>query len=105
MKKIIIIVLIALAAASGIYFFYFRNKEKAFMWRTVPVENGDITVTVTSTGSINALTTVQVGTQVSGTIAKLFADFNSVVREGQVIALLDTTFLAASREDAEANVE
>jgi HlyD family secretion protein len=57
---------------------------------------------VTATGSISALTTVQVGTQVSGIIAKLYADFNTVVKKGQVVALLDTTILSASKDDAEA---
>jgi HlyD family secretion protein len=91
---------------SGVSYFYFTGKkEKITEWKTVPLEKGTISVMVTATGSINALTTVQVGTQVSGTISKLYADFNSVVKKGQLIAMLDTTFLAASRDDAEAALQ
>ena len=56
---------------------------------TAKIERGDIDDVVEATGTINAIITVQVGSQVSGTIAKLFADFNSRVRKGQVIALID----------------
>src|ERR1035437_2542442 len=100
-KKIIYFLIFAVLAGGAFYFFYSKNKAPVFFWRTVKVEKGDISVIVTATGSINAVTTVSVGTQVSGTIAKLFADFNSVVKKGQVIALLDTTFLGASKEDAD----
>jgi len=104
-KKILYSLILAALVGGAIYFFYSKNKTPAFFWRTVKIEKGDISVIVTATGSINAVTTVSVGTQVSGTIAKLFADFNSVVKKGQVIALLDTTFLGASKEDADANLE
>jgi HlyD family secretion protein len=60
---------------------------------------------VTATGTVSADTTVQVGTQVNGTVAKIFVDFNSMVRKGQIIAILDSTFLAASRDDAQANLD
>ncbi|MCX6295433.1 MAG: efflux RND transporter periplasmic adaptor subunit, partial [Bacteroidetes bacterium] len=89
----------------GFYYFFLRNTDKAIVWKTAAIEKGSVRIIVTATGSINALTTVQVGTQVSGTISKLFADFNSVVKKGKLIALLDTTFLSASKEDAEAAVQ
>lgn len=104
-KAILYTILFSVIAGGAIYFFYSRSKVQTFLWRTVKVEKGDVAVIVTATGSINAVTTVQVGTQVSGTISKLFVDFNSVVKKGQVIALLDTTFLGASKEDADANLE
>lgn len=106
MKKYIwIIVLVVIALAVGGWFI-FRTKEAAKVeWKTAKVEKGDITVTVTATGTLSAVTTVQVGTQVSGTISKILADFNSVVREGQVIALLDTTYLSAAVQDASATLE
>jgi len=59
---------------------------------------------VTATGTINAVTSIDVGTQVSGIVSKLYADFNSVVKEGQVIAQIDSTFLSQSVQDAEAGV-
>lgn len=104
-KKILYFLIFAALAGGALYFFYSKNKTQAFFWRTVKVEKGDISVIVTATGSINAVTTVSVGTQVSGTIAKLFADFNSVVKKGQIVAMLDTTFLGASKEDADASLE
>lgn len=105
MKKIIIAVLIIFALGASGWFLFSRNKKETVSWRTVEIERGDVTALVTATGSINALTTVQVGTQVSGTIATLLVDYNSVVKKGQVIAILDTTFLVASRDDAQANVD
>ncbi len=104
-KNIILLSFLFIAVGVAAYFFFFRDGEQSFLWRTFPVERGNVRVAVMATGSINALTTVQVGTQVSGTIAKLFVDFNSVVKKGQVIALLDTIFLSAAKDDAEAILE
>ncbi len=79
---------------------------------TARVERGDVLSGVEATGTINAVTTVQVGSQISGTISQLFADFNSKVRKGQVIGQIDpATFRArvaqgqADLETAEANVK
>lgn len=106
MKKVVIIALIVCVVATGVYFLFFAtSKEPAITWRTSNVEKGDITTIVSATGTVSALTTVQVGTQVSGTIATLLADFNSVVKKDEVIAILDTTFLVASRDDAAANLD
>jgi HlyD family secretion protein len=80
------------------------KRESPAQYRTAEVRRGDLSVEVTATGSISPRTTVQVGTQVSGTVSKLFADFNSRVEKGQMIALLDTTPLAAAVEDARANL-
>lgn len=104
-KTIVFFLIFAIPALGIIYFIFFKNKEPDYLWRKAKIEKGDIIVAVTATGSINADTTVQVGTQVSGIIAKLFADFNSVVKKGQVIAMLDTNLLTASKEDALANLE
>jgi HlyD family secretion protein len=104
-KNIILTFLILIGIGAILFYYFSRKSEKAFQWRTVPIDTGTISIVVTATGSINALTTVQVGTQVSGTISKLFADFNTVVRKGQIVALLDTTFLAASRDDAASAVD
>lgn len=105
-KRNIIFFLIFVLLAAGIsYYFFSKSRKKNYSWRTAKVENGDVTVAVTATGSINADTTVQVGTQVSGIIAKLFADFNSVVKKGEIVAMLDTTLLNAAKEDVLANLE
>lgn len=105
MKKriwiIIVILIVAGAAAGGWMLFGKKSKEKVD-WRTTKIEKGDIQVTVRASGTLQAVTTVQVGTQVSGIIKKIFVDFNSQVREGEVIALLDTILLAQTVDDAKA---
>ena len=74
-------------------------------YRFDKVDRGDIVVSISATGTLNAVTTVQVGSQVSGTIAKLYADFNSVVKEGQLLAQLDPTFLQATVNEQRANMD
>ena len=94
MKKAIIIISVLLVIG-GIFAYYMFSKEKykAPVWKTTKVDTGTITLVVTSTGTIEPLDTVLVGAQVTGIVTKLFADFDSVVRKGEVIALLDTTLL------------
>jgi len=106
MKKTywIILIVVILALLTGGYFLLGKKSEKAIEFRTGKVEKGDLQVVVTATGILSADTTVAVGTQVSGIITKIFVDFNSVVRKGQVIAVLDTTFLAASVEDSKSSL-
>ncbi len=65
------------------------NDPVAGHYKTLPIERGPITALVTATGAVNPVISVQVGSQVSGKIAKLYADFNSVVREGQILASID----------------
>lgn len=72
-------------------------------YETARVERGRIVAQVTATGTLSALVTVQVGSQVSGRIAKLFVDFNSPVRKGQLIAKLDPELFRAALEQARAN--
>ncbi len=100
----IIGVVVVVVAAIALWMLLGRKKAAAVEWRTAKIEKGDIRVTVRASGTLNAVTTVQVGTQVSGIIKKIYVDFNSEVREGQVIALLDTTLLAQTVEDARATL-
>jgi HlyD family secretion protein len=72
-------------------------------FETVAVERGPVTAKVTATGTLSALVTVQVGSQVSGRIKEIFVDFNSPVKKGQVIARLDPALFAAAVEQARAN--
>ena len=102
-KRIFIIAIITLCVAGGIFWYLGSSKSADVQYRFEKIQRGDLQVVVTATGTLSAVRTVQVGTQVSGTIQKLFVDFNSKVRSGQVIALIDPTFLAASVRDAEAN--
>jgi HlyD family secretion protein len=103
MKKIVIgIALAAVVAFAG--YMYFKKNDGVSPYRTAKVEKGEIVDAITATGTINAVSTVSVGSQVSGTIQQIFVDFNSPVRKGQVIALIDPRLLEAAVEQARANV-
>jgi HlyD family secretion protein len=78
-----------------------KNNEQ---FRTEKVDKGNVTMTVTSTGTLSAVTTVQVGSQVSGVIARLYADFNSHVKRGQLLAELDPTPFQQQVEQRQADV-
>ena len=80
---------IVIAVAAGIYYYRSDVAAEAPTLSTAEVSRGDVVATVEATGTLEAVTTVEVGTQVSGTIKTLGADFNSQVRRGQVIAELD----------------
>jgi HlyD family secretion protein len=82
----------------------FRGGKNDQQYKTEKVDRGDITMTVTATGTIAAVTTVQVGSQVSGVIARLYADFNSHVKKGQLLAELDPTPFQAQVEQRKADV-
>lgn len=97
---IALIVILAVAA-----YLWSRETNSKVTYRTEKVDRGEIVISISATGTLNALTTVLVGSEVSGTIAKLYADFNSVVKEGDLLAQLDPTFLQASVDEQEANME
>ncbi|MDO9307802.1 MAG: efflux RND transporter periplasmic adaptor subunit [Deltaproteobacteria bacterium] len=103
MKKYLIIlaVILAIAGIAG-YGFYKRTPEVSY--KTARIERGMVVSTVAATGNLSAVTTVQVGTQVSGTIQKLYVDFNSKVKKGQAIAEIDPSLFNASVEQAHGNV-
>ena len=82
---------IVIAVAAGIYYYRSDVAAEAPTLNTAEVTQGDVVATVEATGTLEAVTTVEVGTQVSGTIKTLGADFNSQVRQGQVIAQLDSS--------------
>jgi HlyD family secretion protein len=81
------------------------REEPTQRFRKARVERGDIALVVTATGTINPVTTVLVGSQVSGTIQALFADYNSPVQEGGVIAQIDPAIFQAQVEQAQANLQ
>jgi len=105
MKRKIIYAAVAVVLLVAVYFLFIRNSGEEFTLRTEKVSEGDITVFVTATGEINAVTIVDVGSQISGTISKLYADYNSIVKEGQIIAQIDPTNLQQAMKDAEASLE
>ena len=104
MKKSIISVAGVLILAVAVYLLFLRSAPHKYDFRFDQASKGDISQTVTATGTINAVVSVDVGTQVSGIISKLYADFNSIVKEGQIIAQIDSTFLVQAVHDAEANL-
>ena len=103
MKKVLIIFVLVAAVGAGAYLALKKgNQEIAF--RTERVVRGDIVASVTATGTVNAVTTVLVGTQVSGTIKTLYVDFNSRVKKGQLIAQIDPALFEAQVGQAKANL-
>lgn len=81
------------------------NKASDATLDTITLREGDITQTVTATGTVESVTQVDVGTQVTGIIDKLYADYNSIVKKGELIAEIEKTILQADLTSAEANVE
>ena len=104
-KTVIILSLIALLLAVGAFFLLGKKKaENKISFQTTQVSTSDISTSITATGTIEAVTTVDVGTQVSGIVNKLYVDYNSVVKKGQVIAELDRTNLTSELTSAQANL-
>jgi HlyD family secretion protein len=86
-------------------FYFWGDDSGTPQYLTARVERGNLRNTVTATGALQAVTTVQVGSQASGTISALYADFNSVVKKGQVIAQLDPSTAKAQVDQANANLQ
>jgi HlyD family secretion protein len=103
-KNLIYAVLIVAIAGTAAWYFFFRQEaaQNPFI-RFAVLEKGDITKSVTATGTLQAIITVQVGSQVSGTIKALHADWNTRVKKGDLVAELDPTFYDAAVKSAEAN--
>jgi HlyD family secretion protein len=104
MKKVLVPAAVLVVAAAGFWLFT-RGNDAGGGYRFVQIDRGNIESVVSSTGTIDAVTTVEVGTQVSGIVSTIYVDFNDSVKKGQVIARLDTTLLAIQVREAKANVE
>ena len=103
-KKIVVaVVLIGVLAAGG--FALFKNRGNGPQFRTEKVTRGDLRAAVTATGTVSAVTTVLVGTQVSGTVKELFVDFNTPVKKGQLLAQIDPALSEARVAQAKANLQ
>jgi HlyD family secretion protein len=96
------VLLLACVAVAAVFFW--GDKANASDYMTARVDVGTVEVTVSATGTVQAVTTVQVGSQVSGTVQYLGADFNTQVKRGQVIARLDPAIFQAQVDNARANV-
>ncbi len=103
-KTSVIVVIIAVIAAGALsYAFLFNRKDNKMNYVLKPVEVGDIQSIVVATGTLNPVTTVEVGSQVSGRIDKLNADFNSRVKKGEIVAELDQSLFLTRVKQSEAN--
>ena len=104
MKKAAFVLLILGTVTGGFYFYRVRTAAPEPVVTTQPFSRGDIVDAVSATGTLEAVETVEVGTQVSGVVRELNADFNSIVRKGQVIARLDPQLIQTQIEQQTANV-
>ena len=105
MKRLLVVLAVAGVASGAVAgLLLHRSAASQASYRTVAVERGDVAATVSASGTLSAVSTVQVGTQVSGQIAELHADFNSHVRQGELIARLDSTLLWLEVRQAQAAV-
>jgi HlyD family secretion protein len=107
MKKrpLIIAVAALIAVAAGIWIWRQGASDEAPVYRFASLTRGDLEAAVSATGTLSAVTTVQVGTQVSGKVVATFADFNDEVKKGELIARIDPTLLQQAVRDAQAGLE
>jgi HlyD family secretion protein len=104
MRKVLFIMAAVALLVGATVFFNFTAKEEKSEFRTEKVRRGNLIQTVTASGTVNPVNTVLVGTQVSGTISHIYADFNSAVKKGRLIAEIDPSIFHAKLEQAKANL-
>ena len=103
-SKVVSIFLLIAIAGAAVWFFAFRKKEKPLVLATEKPQYGYIAKSVTATGTLQPVDTVSVGTQVSGTIKYIYADFNSRVKKGQLVAELDKSLFQAQVDQYQGNL-
>src|SRR5574339_623854 len=101
----LILAVLAIGLAIGGYVFFNGERKPALRYRVAPVDWGAVVSIVSATGSINPVVSVQVGTQVSGMIKSLHADFNSIVKAGDIVAIIDPEPFRARRDQAASNLD
>jgi HlyD family secretion protein len=102
--KLLIIIVLALSAAGGGWWYWKQSRPEEVKYQTGAVTKGDVTQVVSATGQLNPVLNVTVGSQISGNILKLYADYNSLVKANEVVAELDPAPYTAVVHQAEANV-
>jgi HlyD family secretion protein len=106
MKRVVSLVVVAILVGGAVWgYFYAQSRGNVPKYRMVRVERGPLTAAVSATGNLNAVITVQVGSQVSGQIKELLVDFNSIVKKNQVIARIDPDIFLAKVNQAKADLE
>ena len=104
-RSLIAIIVIAVLALAGVLVHRVANAKETPAYRFATVQRGNIQSTVSATGTLSAVTTISVGTQVSGQVSQLLADFNDHVKKGELLARIDPTLAQQAVTDAQANVE
>jgi HlyD family secretion protein len=104
-KSLIALAVIAVLAAIGVFVARVGFAKEATTYRFATISRGDIQSKVSATGTLNAVTTVSVGTQVSGQVSELLVDYNDHVKKGQLLARIDPTLAQQSVVDADANLQ
>jgi HlyD family secretion protein len=103
-KSITVLVLLGIVATAYYYYQQSRIMLPADMYRLQPITQGDVAQSVSANGTLNPVTLISVGTQVSGRVSKLFVDFNDHVEKGQILLTLDNSLFAAQIAQSEGNV-
>jgi len=106
MKRVVSLVVVAVVVGGAVWgYLYAQSRGNVPKYRLVRVERGPLTAAVSATGNLNAVITVQVGSQVSGQIKELMVDFNSIVKKNQVIARIDPDIFVAKVNQAKADLD
>jgi len=106
MKRAAVLALVVLAiAAGGWYWYQSRDGDAELRYRVAKVERGSLAAVVVASGTLNAVTTVQVGSQISGQVKEIFADFNTAVKKDQVIAQIDPSTFELRVNQARADLD
>ncbi len=104
-KLFLFVLAVIILFTAGYWYYSSSSSNSEEQYRFTKVEKGNIESIVTATGTLNPVTTVQVGSQVSGIISKIFVDYNSHVKKGELIALIDTTILVANVKNSETSLQ
>ncbi|MBP5742677.1 MAG: efflux RND transporter periplasmic adaptor subunit [Paludibacteraceae bacterium] len=104
MKKFLIILFAVVLAGALVWWFFVREKQFAATYQEAKIERADLSVSVSATGTVEPVSQVEVGTQVSGIVSRLYVDYNSHVKKGQVIAELDKTNLLSELASKRSNL-
>ncbi len=103
-KTIVWILILIVAAAAAFYYFRKEKKSQTISFVTAKAQYGYIAKTVTATGTVQPVDTVSVGAQVSGVVKSVYVDFNSMVKEGQLLAKVDPSIITAQVDQSKANL-
>lgn len=103
-RRTFVIILALLTAAAGFWYWTVKNESRPERYKTQPLDRGDIVHSISANGTLNPVVLVNVGTQVSGTVYKLFADFNDRVEKGEILVELDPALFEAQLGQSKAAV-